>query len=286
MSTAAGRRTASDADDAPPDAPYAAVCGLYAALLLAPAVAGVLVGVIALTGGGTALLFGVVAVCLAVAVAWLVARTPGFATRVGRSVLAWTFVVAAALACGGYVGLSAGGTIPDVFVLVGVLGSAASLFLGGHLAWMSQTRYARAVVADATLEAEWTAGWPDAWRRPLTVVGAGCVLVGGPALVLGLVGDVDWLRAVGFPLTWAGIVGGSMGRERTYRSTSAGLERVGQFRRVLHDWSTVEEVRLTDDALVVDRRGFLRPAYRCARAQIDDSEAVHRTLSRYVDGQA
>lgn len=266
-----------------PDAPYAVVAGLYVAALVSPlavlalasitTAAGVLYAGFLSAGTGVAIVAG-----------WSVYRMPGLAIRIGRSGLArllpvvpviWVvsvFGVATA------VGDPAGGA-----VLLSMMATLGGLFLGLMLVTMSRTRYATAVLTTTEERAQWEARWPKRWRQfALT----GLVIAG----VLG-VGGVVWRFLFGPGWHWAGYLyllvflwtpfaGAS--NPRTFRVTDAGLIVERPLQRQFISWSSISGYTLTDDALIVSRSAWWRPAYRCDRTDIEEVDAVTTALANSV----
>ncbi len=267
-----------------PDTLYALVVGIYVTLLVTPA----LVGVPATAAGPGVVYVGYVTAATAtvVAVTWLVRRSKGLPERIGGSWLQFGFAVLAVPVAGLYLFvLASDGAVPfhDSVAFVGMIGSAGAVGLGLILGSMSRTRYTAAVVDEAGVEAEWTAGWPDRHRRLVVVSGVLLMAVSVLSLLGQFVWDADWLW---LPYS-ASLVGGvtliNVGADRTYRVTRAGLERSNQASRSIYGWDAFDGFEVTDETIVVRWRAVWRPAIRCARDQIDDPDGVTAALDAHLD---
>ncbi|WP_336002318.1 hypothetical protein [Halorientalis halophila] len=271
------RRPALQSPDRP-DAVFAFVTGLYASALLAPA----LTGVIALTVSSDAgVLYGnfLGFVTLVTAgVAWAVTRWRGLPERLGATRWAWLLgLVPLVVAAGYFASLHA---LRGV-AMAGFFLSASGIVVGLLLVAMTRTRYARTVVDDEAVRAEWKAGWPQPLRTRVQV-GAVVLYLVGTALTFGgeFVGLAEfwWLGAPAF-VGGAALLG--FGQPRTYRLAPVGIERSNYVHRRLYEWDAFESFAVTDDAVVLHRSGW-RPAIRCWREEIEDEDALIDALAEHL----
>lgn len=131
------------------------------------------------------------------------------------------------------------------------------------------------------MEVEWVAGWTPARRRWLLFT------TGIPALGLTLAGTLGPFVADAPWLPYLVVLGGAwlmvaplVTNRRTYRTTSAGIEREGRFRTRTYRWDAIAGYEVTDDALVIHRKGVW-PAIQCSLADIEDPEPVRTALDRH-----
>ncbi|WP_136716142.1 hypothetical protein [Halorientalis salina] len=266
-----------------PDTFFAFVAGLYAALLLTPAV---VIGLgLWVSGDAAVLYFGLLAAVTAitVGVAWGVTRWRGLPERMGATRVAWGLVFLPVFALLGYFAFLAAveSSSASAGALVGFLFCVVGILVGIGLVAMSRSRYADAVVDDESVTCEWTAGWPDQSRKRLQYasVVAMCLLV--PIWAGGYLLNAEWVGTVAQVLFVPVILLGNVGRERTYRVTPAGLERRDPATRYLYEWDAFESYAVTDETIVVRWRSRWRPAIRCARADID-VDAVTAALGDHL----
>jgi len=263
------------------DLTFALVGGLYAAALVAP------LAVLAapLPSGPGVQYAALLAVSGAVtaAVAAALRRTAGLPARLGASPrrflpAALSPVVGAA----GYgVVLAAGGEPTGADTALLVLTVGGGLVVGGLLAPMADSRYAKAVVDAAETHAEWRAPWPGHRRRAARRAGIGVFALGVALFLIGGVLDRWLVRAAGQVGAPLGAVLVTFGRSRTYRGTSAGLEVRGPVRRHLFSWEDFEGYAVTEEAVILyPRRPWRLPVY-CDRDALD-TDAVVGALDRYL----
>jgi hypothetical protein len=266
-----------------PDTLFAFVAGLYVALLVSPAL---LVAVALWVTASEAvvyvgLLLTIPAIVAAASVG--VRNRPGLPERLGGTGLTWGLSLVGGLAAVGYFTVAVSDALPPAAGGVGMAGFFCGMsagVLGFFLVLMSRTRHAKALVDEATVEATWDARWPRR-RRYLAYALAGLALA---ANLVTLAASVltDWESGFGaFGIGIAAILL-TLGQERTYRVTAAGLERRHPAVRRLFPWRSFARVRTTDEAVVVERRAWWRPSIRCDRGDIDDVDAVVAALSAHV----
>lgn len=281
--TAAESVRSTGSASASPDVLYAVVVGLYAAALVAPLLAAAVgVGVGADPGGVfLALLAGVAGV--ATLAGYLVARSPGFAVRVGGSWLASAAMVAPFAYLAPLVADVATGavSVPPAVVLLSLLGAVSGLFLGIGVMAASHNRHAAATLVGATTDAEWAAPWPRRRRRAGRAAAVGLVVLGGAGLVGSTLVALDPLRWLFQSLVPLGAVLFVATNGRTYRATDAGLVSVAPVHRRTRPWSSFSAFSVDGDALVVHRPG-LSPAVRCDLSAVEDRGAVREALARYL----
>lgn len=168
----------------------------------------------------------------------------------------------------------------EFFVRPATVGVAAALlgfFVGltGHNCRVNRT------MGDATVHAKFTARTAPESRTWL-FVGAGAVGIAGvgSAALFALSDAAD-------PGPIAGAIATAMGTlttlasasdERDVAITDAGVKIQMQ----LHDWDAFTDFELTDDALVLERSGRLRPSFEFGRDDVDDLDAVEDALKRYL----
>lgn len=157
------------------------------------------------------------------------------------------------------------------------VGAVAAVPVGAALAFAHEIRLRERT--DRATELERFEARPSPRARKVILGGyaalvAGSVLVGGVLVVVSGVEDVA---------SFAPLLGGSAGalatidNEREVRLTDAGV-RVS---RTFHDWDAFAGYAVTDEALVLRRRGWRR-AFRFDRTDIEGFEAVQRTLDRHL----
>ena len=266
--------------DEPTDLLFALVSGLYASVVAVPPA--VLAASPRLTAPGAmylAVVAGTALVTAAVTVA--VRRTDGLAVRIGASSARFLPAVVPAMAVAavawGYT--QALGRLPSGFaVLLGGIAGIGGLALGGTLAVMADTRYARAVTARAETLHEWRAPWPEGHRRLAKHAGIGVVVAAAGAFVAGAVLNRPVVRYGGqFALPF-GVVVASWGQERTYRATSAGLETQAPVRRHLADWERFDGYMITDTAIIIHPTAPWRLPLYFDRDALGDANAVADAL--------
>jgi hypothetical protein len=260
---------------------FALVGGLYVAVLAAPLA--VLAAPLPDEPGVryAALLAGVTV--LTVAATATLRRTSGLSARLGAGPRRFLpAVLAPVVGAAGYgVGLATAGEPTGTGAALLVLAAGGGLVLGGLLATMADTRYARAVVAAAETHAEWRAPWPDRRRRVTRRVGIAAFAVSLAVLAVGIVLDWGLVRAAGQVAAPMGAVLVTFGRERTYRATAAGLEVRAPVRRHLSPWGSFEGYAVTDEAVVLyPRRPWRLPVY-CDRRAVE-TDTVVGALGRHL----
>lgn len=267
----------------PPDTPYAMAVGLYAALLVSPALVGGATAVTTLGAAGLYVTFLAAVTAVTVALTWLVGRWRGFPERTGGSAVSWLFPLLGVLAAGTYFAAAVSHVaFPSGIALFGFMTSAAAVALGFALRAMSRSRYTAAVVDEESVECEWEAGWPERPRVAAAVAGF-ALMIGGMAAFLGEFlpgGDaVEYLGFAGY-LIGTGLI--SVGRRWTYRVTPVGLERRLPVVRTIDRWDDLDGFEERESVLVIHRAAPWRPAIRCSWDEIDDRGAVIDALRRHV----
>jgi len=269
----------------PPDTFFGLVAGLYVAILVSPAL---LVPVALWVSGDPAVLYvglltavtGVTAV-----VSWGVIRWRGLPERLGTTRLTWLLPVLGVVATAGYFAVGVTVDAPGTSG-VGIAGFFTGMFamlLGIAILAMARSRYTAAVVDENAVEIEWTAGWPDRQRTWVVGVAAAAMIAAVLVFVLRLLGliavDVDLLPIV------SGIAAGvvSLGTERTYRVTPAGLERRLPALRQFYPWDAFAGYSVTAGMIVVHWQSRWRIDVRCARTDLTDEDAVIGILDRYLE---
>lgn len=178
----------------------------------------------------------------------------------------------------GIVGLLSGvGPVALLSVFVGLV----TVGMGSAVGMLARTRYVRAVCRDSTPVVSWTAETSTAAKRQRFAIagGFGVLAVGG--VVLNLIGPYEissYLPFVG------GVIGGLLGRgirSETLHAHQVGIEVERPINRGLIPWARISGYELSDTELRIERPYL--PDYRCARAQIDDIDAVVETFDRYLD---
>ena len=265
-----------------PDLLFALVAGLYVAAMAAPAAVGA--ASLLTTDGGLlymALLAAVAVLTMASAVA--IRQSRAVPERLGASRATWLLVAVPIGVLVGYLLASVTDLAAGVPATVGLLAfftTMVAMLLGIALVGMSRTRYVAAVVDEDEVTAEWRAGWPEGARRRLYAVGGVVALVGIVGIGVGIFVENGWVRVAGqFVLIFV-IALAPVAQERTYRVTPVGLESRMPVQRCLHGWESFTGYEMTDDALVLRRRGPWRVDVRCALADIEDPEAVRAALDR------
>lgn len=269
------RATTADRDT---DHAYAFAVGLYAGVLLGPAVVLVLSRWVASAVG---LYVGLLASVTTVAVGagWLASRTPALGARVGRHAAAWLLAAAPLAWFAGVFGAAAFGVEPpDVAGVLAMLGAAGGVLLGLVVVSMSRMRYADAATRDGTELAAWEARWPERWRQAAIAVVLAAFVVGVAGIVaesrFGVegAGAAYWLALFAVPLA------APTTAPRTLRATDAGLVVERPHQRRFRPWTAFSGYELTGDALVVRTAAWWRPAHRCDRADVEDVDGVVAAL--------
>lgn len=274
---------ASHSPSEQPDRLFVLVAGLYVAAILGPvAVAlarrlvsepGALYGVLLVAGLG-----GVVVGALAVR------GRAGVAERLGDTTLAWTLVALPLVAAGGVIVASAAipGYVGEGDVLLGLVAGFGAGVLGFVLVSMAKTRYAAWVLAEATVEATWSAPWPHASRRRIWYVAGVIAAVGVVAFVVGAYMGLDPVRIAGQMLVPIAAVLATVGRELTYRASDRGLEIRAPVARRVRPWSAFAGFRASRESIELVRPEPYRQSIRCDRAAIEDPQAVTAVLENHL----
>ncbi|MFD1585392.1 hypothetical protein ACFR9U_00225 [Halorientalis brevis] len=277
------RRPARQLPDRP-DTFFAFVAGLYAAALLSPFV---VIGLGAwVTGDAGGLYIGLlVAITVITGLSsWGVSRWHGLPERLGATPLAWGLALLPVLVLVGHFAfvahMNAAGT--DGAAVAGFLLALPGMLVGIGLVTMARNRYSAALVDEDAVECEWKAGWPEPQRQRMQYASiAGMLLLVG-AMAVDALWNVDWLFTVAQFLFAPAIVLGNLGQQRTYRATPVGLERRYPASRYVYGWDDFESYAVTDETIVVRWRAWWRPAIRCARADLDDEDAVVDALAAHL----
>ncbi|USZ68964.1 hypothetical protein NGM10_04310 [Halorussus salilacus] len=280
--------TGGDQDDSTAgdtDGFFGFLAGLYAAALLAPAVA---IWVALRVSGDPGVLYFVIlgtAVVVTSGVGW-VARRESFAIRLGASRWVWAVMVVPF----GYFGVLpavADGRSGDPPGVVGIalVGAIAGLFVGIGLVVAARNRRAKAALAGSEKLATFTAPAPERDRRMVTRAVAGLFAVGILAVVGSAVLDFPPLRWLFQVLVPAGpaLYGSTTSRRVTV--SDAGLVVGNPVSKQFRPWTAYESYDVTDDALVLRRAGWSLWGLRDLRrdpADIEDPEAVAAALDELL----
>ncbi|MFB6178416.1 MAG: hypothetical protein ABEI77_01675 [Halorientalis sp.] len=264
-----------------PDTFFAFVTGLYAATLVSPAA---IIGLGAWVSDDAGVLyFGMLAAITLIVsvVTWGVRRWRGLPERLGASSLSWGLALVPVFVIGLYFLLVAQVDAPgaDAGALVGFFLGLLGILVGIGLAVMARNRYTAAVIDESVVTCEWTAGWPEPLRTRLQYLAIVGMLGFVGALVLHAVSNVEWVYPVAQALFVPAIALANLGQPRTYRATPAGLERRYPASRYVYGWDAFEGYTVTDDTIVIHWRSWWRPALQCARADLDDEQAVQTALT-------
>ncbi|WP_424018138.1 hypothetical protein ACOZ4N_20040 [Halorientalis pallida] len=267
-----------------PDTVFSLVAALYVALLVSPAV--VFAASVTYPLGAGALYIALLAVLTAITAAGTVAvgRVRGVAERLGASRVARGLAVLPVLGMVGYGVAAAGVDAPgtDGVAAAGIVLSGVGIATGMALVAMSRTRYAKAVVDEDAVRAAWKAGWPQPLRTRVQV-GALTLYLAGAALLFGGefvgLGAYEWIGALAFVPGGAGL---GWGQPRSYRLAPAGIERSNYVHRRLYGWERFASFSASEDAVVLYRESWWRPAFRCWREEIDDPDALIDALDDHL----
>lgn len=264
---------------------FGLVAGLYAAALVAPAVA---IGVALRFSAAPGVLFFTLlgsTVVVAGAVGWPARRT-ALAVWLGQSPRMWTPLVLPF----GYFGalalpVLAGGEAPSGPVAaLAVVGALAGVLVGAGLSTAARNRHAKAVLADAEELARFSASAPERDRRvgkwafggllAVSVVGFGVSVVTG-------IEPLRWLFQIVTPLG-ASLFG--MTTERRVAVTDAGLLVGNAVSKGVRPWSDFESYSVTEEAIVVRRAGWSARGLRDVRRDASevDREAVAAALGEFL----
>lgn len=267
-----------------PDTLFAFVAGLYIALLVSPAF--LLAVAVWLTASGRIVAVGLLLTVPTVVAAGSVAvrRFRGLPERLGGTALAWLLSLLGGAAALLYFAVGVTDSVPPAASGVGIAGFFCGLgagILGAILVVMSRTRYTKALVDESTVDCTWTAGWPRRRRRIVWTIAGLAILVNVVTVLWAFLASADaGFNMLGIAVA-AVLVG--IGQERTYRVTEAGLERRNPAARQLFPWRAFSGVRTTADAVVIERRSPFRLDIHCARADIEDVDAVVAAVSAHVE---
>jgi hypothetical protein len=268
-----------------PDTLFAFVAGLYVALLASPAL--ILAVALLVTASEPIAYVGLLLTIPAVVAVGSVAvqRWRGLPERLGATLLAWVLPLVALPAAVLYFAVGVTDAVPPAASGVGMAGFFSGLgagVVGVFLVVMSRTRYARAAVDETTVACTWKAGWPRRRMRIVWALAGLAILANLATLAAAFL--TDWesgFNALGVAFA-AMLV--SLGQERTYRVTGAGLERRNPAVRQLLPWRAFVGVRTTAEAVVIERRSSFRLDVHCARADIEDVDAVVAAVRAHVEG--
>lgn len=257
------------------------VVGLYVGLLVTPAV---VLAVQRAFAPGAGALYGWVLVTLTAATGlcwWAVSRRRSVLVRAGGSAGRWVAVTApVGLVVLGFTSLARTGAVGVLAFFFGLFAAIAGCALGV----MTRTRHTDAVTDGLGELAEWSAGWPKSARRSLSVL-AGVVVLGSVALFLGgLTTGADGLRTVGHVLFPFGLVVLTIGQERTYVATAAGVEQRLPIARRLYRWGEFTSCSRTADAIVLHRR--CRVDLRFAVEDLENPDAVAAVCTRHLPARS
>lgn len=267
-----------------PDGIYAFVVGLYVAVFVTPAL---VIGLDQWVTGDAGVLYVSLLVAVTVVTTLVglgVRRLRGLPERLGSSRLVWVLAFGPIPVAMGY--LAVGSLTEPLPVedtaLVGFALGLVGVFLGIALVTMSRSRYTAAVVDEATVTTEWTAGWPEPDRRRGRYVAV--VLFGAAiaAIVAGGALRIDWLRYAGQMLVPVPVVLFNAGQARTFRVAPAGLEPNYGVGRHLYHWDSFESFEVTDGTLLIHWASWWRPATRCDLTDIENPETVEDALAEYL----
>ncbi|WP_115862789.1 hypothetical protein [Halorussus litoreus] len=261
------------------------LAGLYAAVLVAPAVVTAL-ALRVTTDGGTLYVSLLATVVAVVAAVGYLARSERLAVRLGGTRWVWLAPVVPFGYAGGFVLGAASDSVSGAVVGVSMLGMLAGAFAGLGLAVAARNRHAKAVLATAEEYARFTARGPERDRRLVTwsvalLMGAGAV--GFLAtLVVGRLESSQWLFNLAIA-AGAGLMGATA--ERTVAVTDAGLLVGNPVSKRVRPWSAFESYAMTDDAVVVRRAGWSPWGLRDVRRdpeEVEDPDAVAAALGRVL----
>lgn len=267
-----------------PDLTFAIVVGLYVAALFTPAVVGLVDQLITLDPAGLYIALLSVATVLGVIGGVLSRQIRGLPERLGASPFSWLFALLAIPVGGGYaLALFSDQYLLSALAFLGFLSSTVGVLLGVLVRVMSLNRYTKAVLRDVPTTCEWTAGWPTRQRTLLGGAALLAMLFGFVAGFLDLLPGGSAVESLGWLAYIFGAAFLSAGQPRTYRVSSKGLERKLPVLRKLHPWDALEAIEVREDVLLVHRRGWWRPAFRCTWAEIDDRGAVVSALDEHLE---
>ena len=265
-----------------PDTPYALVVGLYAAVLVAPAVVLAIRQVVT----DTAILyisFLTAITGVTVLVGMFVSRTTGLVRTLGRHDAVWLLAVLPFGWFGGAFGAIAVGYQPPNLVFpLAVVGTAGGMLLGIALVAMSRTRYADAVFEETTELTEWEARWPYRWRRLGGIIAIGAFALSTIGVLAAFIFGSEWGWRL-YYLLFVGVLAMNLLNKRTFRLTKVGIIVEHPLQRLFRPWSAFTNYELTDAALIIHSRMWWLPAYRCDRSEIDDVETIIETLEVHID---
>jgi len=264
------------------DLTFALVGAFYVASVLVPLAAVALVPVVTDPAAIYVIVLAGITVVTAIGSVSL-RRTAGLAVWLGATRRRFVPAVAPATVAvlGGAVATAVfGWSVPPLAGLLGGFAAVSGCAVGGVLAVMADTRHANAVTARADVLGTWRAPWPEANRRIVRRAGVAVLIIGAVAFVAGALVDFELLRYAGQFLFPIGIVVTTVGRERTYRATSAGLELQAPVRRHLVDWERFDGYMVTDRAVIVHPTAPWRLPLYFDRDSLTDTDAVIDALGR------
>lgn len=267
-----------------PDGFFGFLAGLYAAALVAPAVAiGVALEATADAGVLFAVLLGTT-VAVVAGVGW-VARRRSVAVRLGGTRWIWLAVALpfgyAALLLGAVEDGAASGAVVGLSMVAVVVG----LFVGLGLVAAAHNRYAKTMLAEAEEFARFTAPAPERDRRLVKWAVIGLFVAGIASLAVSLIFDSALLRTAFQLLIPIGAALYGTTTDRNVVVTDAGLVVGNPVHKRLQPWSNFESYAVTDESIVVRRSGWSPWGLRDVRRSlqdVDDPDAVATALDRVL----
>ncbi|WP_266083330.1 hypothetical protein [Haladaptatus caseinilyticus] len=264
-----------------PDTLYAFVAGLYVAILLTPIA---ILGISTVSADGATLYvsFLVSVTLLGIIAGWLISHTPGLAVRLGRHNMIWLLVAVPFIP---FVGVFAAAGIgispPSIAVVLAMVTMIGGMFTGLPLVTMSRNRYTTAALAGTTEITAWEGRWPQRWRWIAIGTMIIAIIGGSAGIIAQVVFGVEWAGDLYLLMVlWAPLAGAA--NPRTFRVTDAGLVVDRPMLHRFRPWTGLTGYSLSDEALVIHRKGWWRQNLRCDRDDIEDVDAVTAALDTVI----
>ena len=174
--------------------------------------------------------------------------------------------------------LSADSRLAVLAVVATLVTTIAAVGLGR----LARNRYVAAVTPGEPI-ARWDWRWPESTRYAFTGVAIVMIAVGSWNVFWTDGGGVAGLMIVAYGLIYLVTVHTERGEIEPWNPPEVRVYEPGvvvnrPLSRKLYPWEAIDDVRLTDDELVLERRRWFD--LRCDRENLEDAEAVYEAIER------